>query len=244
MQFYGIYAIMICNFIRSVKPSIKYNRIFAFSCWGFFRQGKLLANMGVSEWFWLNDCLCQIWLIKSMHTGNNPIIGGRSVKITSTAWKNKIINFLHNVHVHKSRGFLRSWWRNVLIVECLLQFSKNSPTSCQWQIWNDFSFNILFVFLFDISHFWILIYCNFHTKQKWGYHFEETILIFIEGVTKAIYHCRRNSFKYETNIEKNVKPCQEFFLFSYQMPAKSLVFWLHKNQHSWTSCPIANTRGG
>ena len=198
--------------------------------------------MGVSEWFWLNDCLCQIWLIKSMHTGNNPIIGGRSVKITSTAWKNKIINFLHNVHVHKSRGFLRSWWRNVLIVECLPQFSKNSLTSCQWQIWNDFSFNILFVFLVDISHFWILIYCNFHTKQKWGYHFEETILIFIEGVTKAIY--RRNSFKYETNIEKNVKTCQEFFLFSYQMPAKSLVFWLHKNQHSWTSCPIANTRGG
>ena len=103
--------------------------------------------MGVSEWFWLNDCLCQIWLIKSMHTGNNPIIGGRSVKITSTAWKNKIINFLHNMHVHKSRGFLRSWWRNVLIVECLPQFSKNSLTSCQWQIWNDFSSNIIFSIL-------------------------------------------------------------------------------------------------
>ena len=99
------WMMMICDFIRSVKPSIRYNHILAFNAEIFFQQGKLLANMGVSEWFWLNDCLCQIWLIKSMHTGNNPIIGGRSVKITSTAWKNKIINFLHNMHVHKSRGF-------------------------------------------------------------------------------------------------------------------------------------------
>ena len=143
MQFYGIFPMMICDFIGSVKPSIKYNRIFAFSCWVFFRQGKLLANMGVSEWFWLNDCLCQIWLIKSMHTGNNPIIGGRSVKITSTAWKNKIINFLHNVHVHKSRGFLRSRWRNVLIVECLLQFSKNSLTTSYQTVLTSFLYSCL-----------------------------------------------------------------------------------------------------